>query len=80
MQISPPYLMFLGDVPDQLAAKTAQGIVDWRPDWCLGQWRLPRNVVGQAAARKRSPAARDATLLRRAALVSQANPMRRKPG
>src|SRR5690606_27734417 len=35
------YLMFLGDVPDQLAAKTAQGIVDWRRDWCLGQLRLP---------------------------------------
>lgn len=33
--------MFLGDVPDQLAAKTAQGIVDWRPEWCLGQLRLP---------------------------------------
>jgi uncharacterized NAD-dependent epimerase/dehydratase family protein len=36
-----PYLMFLGDVPDQLAAKTAQGIADWRPEWCLGQLRLP---------------------------------------
>jgi uncharacterized NAD-dependent epimerase/dehydratase family protein len=41
MDIQPPYLMFLGDVPDQLAAKTAQGIVDWRPEWCLGQLRLP---------------------------------------
>jgi uncharacterized NAD-dependent epimerase/dehydratase family protein len=41
MDIRPPYLMFLGDVPDQLAAKTAQGIVDWRPEWCLGQLRLP---------------------------------------
>jgi uncharacterized NAD-dependent epimerase/dehydratase family protein len=41
MDIKPPYLMFLGDVPDQLAAKTAQGIVDWRPEWCLGQLRLP---------------------------------------
>jgi uncharacterized NAD-dependent epimerase/dehydratase family protein len=41
MTISPPYLMFLGDVPDALAAKTAYGIVDWRPDWCLGQMRLP---------------------------------------
>ncbi len=40
MKISQPYLMFLGDVPDQLAAKTAQGIVDWRRDWCLGQLRL----------------------------------------
>lgn len=35
-----PYLMFLGDVADQLAAKTAKGIVDWRPEWCLGQLRL----------------------------------------
>jgi uncharacterized NAD-dependent epimerase/dehydratase family protein len=40
MQIERPYLLFLGDVPDQLAAKTAQGIVDWRPDWCVGQLRL----------------------------------------
>ncbi|MCF8465852.1 MAG: DUF1611 domain-containing protein [Sneathiella sp.] len=36
-----PYLMFLGDVGDQLGAKTAQGIVDWRPEWCIGQLRLP---------------------------------------
>ncbi|KQO54973.1 N-acetyltransferase DgcN [Methylobacterium sp. Leaf85] len=41
MQIETPYLMFLGDVPDTLAAKTAYGIADWRPDWCVGQWRLP---------------------------------------
>ncbi|MBK3733541.1 DUF1611 domain-containing protein [Azospirillum brasilense] len=40
MNIPHPYLMFLGDVQDQLGAKTAQGIVDWRPDWCLGQIRL----------------------------------------
>jgi uncharacterized NAD-dependent epimerase/dehydratase family protein len=41
MQIHPPYLLFLGDAADPLAAKTAQGIVDWRRDWCLGQLRLP---------------------------------------
>jgi uncharacterized NAD-dependent epimerase/dehydratase family protein len=40
MKLQTPYLLFLGDVPDQLAAKTAQGIVDWRPDWCLAQMRL----------------------------------------
>ena len=40
MQIQHPYLLFLGDAPDQLAAKTAQGIAQWRPDWCLGQLRL----------------------------------------
>jgi uncharacterized NAD-dependent epimerase/dehydratase family protein len=42
MDIPRPYLMFLGDVPDQLAAKTAHGIVDWRRGWCVGQMRLPR--------------------------------------
>ncbi len=41
MVIAHPYLMFLGEAADQLAAKTAQGIVHWRPDWCLGQLRLP---------------------------------------
>jgi uncharacterized NAD-dependent epimerase/dehydratase family protein len=40
MHLNPPYLMFLGDAPDQLAAKTAQGVVDWRPDICMAQLRL----------------------------------------
>ena len=40
MEIERPYLVFLGDVPDALAAKTAFGIVDWRRDWCVGQTRL----------------------------------------
>jgi uncharacterized NAD-dependent epimerase/dehydratase family protein len=39
--IDTPYILFLGDVADELAAKTAFGIVDWRPDWCIGQIRLP---------------------------------------
>ncbi|MGI9524617.1 MAG: N-acetyltransferase DgcN [Hyphomicrobiaceae bacterium] len=41
MKVAAPYLLFIGDVPDSLAAKTAQGVADWRPDWCLGQHRLP---------------------------------------
>ncbi len=41
MAIEHPYLMFLGDAPDQLAAKTAAGVAQWRPEWCLGQFRLP---------------------------------------
>ncbi len=40
MAIENPYLLFLGDAPDQLAAKTAHGIADWRRDWCRGQLRL----------------------------------------
>ncbi|GBE42423.1 hypothetical protein BMS3Bbin10_00484 [bacterium BMS3Bbin10] len=40
MKLKKPYLLFLGDAGDQLAAKTAQGIRDWRPDNCVGQLRL----------------------------------------
>ncbi|MEM9754414.1 MAG: N-acetyltransferase DgcN, partial [Pseudomonadota bacterium] len=39
--IQKPYLLFLGDAPDQLAAKVARGIRDWRPEFCVGQLRLP---------------------------------------
>ena len=38
--IETPYLLFLGDAPDQLAAKVAQGIKDWRPEFALGQYRM----------------------------------------
>jgi len=41
MAIESPYLLFLGDAPDALTAKVAQGIVDWRPHHCVGQLRLP---------------------------------------
>ncbi|MGD9616575.1 MAG: N-acetyltransferase DgcN [Alphaproteobacteria bacterium] len=41
MTIRTPYLLFIGDAPDQLAAKTADGIAFWRRDICLGQLRLP---------------------------------------
>lgn len=41
MAIRTPYLMFIGDAPDQLAAKTADGVAFWRPEACLGQLRLP---------------------------------------
>ena len=36
-----PYLLFIGDAVDQLAAKTAAGIAFWRPEISLGQMRLP---------------------------------------
>lgn len=38
--IETPYLLFLGDAPDQLATKVAQGIRDWRPEYAVGQLRL----------------------------------------
>ena len=59
-QIDPPYLLFLGDARDELAAKTARGVFEWRPEWCLGQLRLdgcnasldlPDMTVEEAAAK-----------------------------
>jgi uncharacterized NAD-dependent epimerase/dehydratase family protein len=41
MSLAQPYLLFLGDAPDALAAKVAQGVRDWRPDASVGQFRLP---------------------------------------
>ena len=36
-----PYLLFVGNAADQLAAKTAIGILQWRRALCLGQTCLP---------------------------------------
>ena len=41
MLLKTPYLLFLGDATDALAAKVAQGIKDWRPEHCIGQFRQP---------------------------------------
>jgi D-glutamate N-acetyltransferase len=41
VELKTPYLLFLGDAHDQLAAKTAAGVAYWRPQACVGQFRLP---------------------------------------
>jgi uncharacterized NAD-dependent epimerase/dehydratase family protein len=38
-------LLFVGDAPNQLHAKTASGIREWAPEACLGQMRLPGSGV-----------------------------------
>ena len=57
--IPTPYLLFLGDAADPLAAKVAQGIRDWRPEFAVGQLRLegcnadlklPDMTIDEAAA------------------------------
>lgn len=45
MLIPQPYLLFLGDVTDPLAAKTARGIHVWRPEQCVGEIKLPGCTV-----------------------------------
>ncbi len=55
----PPYLLYLGNAPDDLAAKTARGIAHWRPQHCIGQLSgsacqttigLPEMDIASAAA------------------------------
>ena len=43
--IPKPYLLFLGDVTDPLAVKTARGIHHWRPEACIGQLRLSSEAI-----------------------------------
>ncbi|MBT5244700.1 MAG: DUF1611 domain-containing protein [Rhodospirillaceae bacterium] len=43
--IRKPYLLFLGDAQKATDAKTAAGIAYWRPDDCLGQFRIDENTV-----------------------------------
>ncbi|MCW8327941.1 DUF1611 domain-containing protein [Photobacterium sp. SDRW27] len=50
MQIPQPYLLFLGDVTDPLSAKTAKGVLHWRPELCTGQLRLNAETVSLGIA------------------------------
>ena len=65
VEIKTPYLLFLGDEPDITHAKTAVGISHWRPDACIGQYRLsgsgvdlgfPDITPAEAAAAAQGPA------------------------
>jgi uncharacterized NAD-dependent epimerase/dehydratase family protein len=41
ISLEAPYLIYLGDCPGMLHAKTGAGIAHWRPERCAGQMRLP---------------------------------------
>ncbi len=45
VEIRSPYLIFLGDEPEQTHAKTGIGIAHWRPELCVAQYRLPGSGV-----------------------------------
>lgn len=40
-----PYLLFLGDTRSEAFVKTARGLVDWRRQDCIGQWRLSESAI-----------------------------------
>jgi len=39
--IPSPYLLYLGDVADELSAKTSRGVAVWRPELCVAEYRGP---------------------------------------
>jgi uncharacterized NAD-dependent epimerase/dehydratase family protein len=43
--IPSPYLLYLGDSPDELSAKTSRGVAVWRPELCLAEHRGPACAV-----------------------------------
>jgi D-glutamate N-acetyltransferase len=45
MQLSKPYLLFLGDAISYLDCKTAAGLRDWCPADVIGQYALPAGTV-----------------------------------
>lgn len=50
IELRPPYLLFIGDMQDSTYAKTAQGLVHWRPDRVAGQLRLTPDAVDLGVA------------------------------
>ncbi|MBO9713319.1 N-acetyltransferase DgcN [Sphingomonas sp.] len=59
MNISGPYLLYLGHATDPLSVKTSRGLAVWRPELCVGEYRaeggtlslgLPRLGFAEAAA------------------------------
>lgn len=45
VEISAPYLIFLGSETNPTYAKTGKGIADWQPEKCVGQFHLPGGNV-----------------------------------
>lgn len=45
MKIEPGYLLFVGRATSPTDAKTASGIRQWRPEKCVGQWRLAKEAI-----------------------------------
>ncbi|MCW3836962.1 DUF1611 domain-containing protein [Sphingomonas canadensis] len=43
-----PYLVFTGDLRNEVNAKTAYGVRDWAPESCAGQWSLPGCTIDLA--------------------------------
>ena len=40
-----PYLLYIGDAPDELAIKSSRGMAHWRPEACVGQHRAPASTL-----------------------------------
>ena len=60
IDIKSPYLIFLGDEALETHAKTGMGLAHWRPELCVGQYRLPGSGVDLGIAEMNPAEARAA--------------------
>jgi len=51
IELPSPYLLFLGDTQNPGYSKTAQGLKDWAPDRCVGEFALPDATVSTGLPR-----------------------------
>lgn len=45
LEVPQPYLIFIGGLTDRNDLKTGLGILDWRREWCAGQYRYSSDAV-----------------------------------
>jgi len=45
VELTPPYLVFVGDTTTPVFAKTGAGLVHWRRNSCLGQYRTTSDAI-----------------------------------
>ncbi|MDG1996602.1 MAG: DUF1611 domain-containing protein [Emcibacteraceae bacterium] len=45
IEITPPYLIFVGEETDPSYAKTGGGLIEWRPELCLGQIAIGKGGI-----------------------------------
>jgi uncharacterized NAD-dependent epimerase/dehydratase family protein len=57
--IPKPYLIFVGEGEEALDIKTGLGLLEWRGDWCRGQYRLTQSAYDLGLADMSPVQARD---------------------
>jgi len=60
IEFATPFVVFFGDIDDESWGKTGLGLVQWRPEACVGQLRLPGCGVDAGVPKLDVPGAKSA--------------------